>query len=63
MTTPLEKIAPEKNGNYQSSVKGGRGAGVPLIGKRPIYVRFFSFEGLNLQTIASGRPVAKSVYD
>ena len=24
MTTPLEKIAEEKNGNYQSSQKGGR---------------------------------------
>ena len=33
MTTPLEKIAEEKNGNYQSSLKGG--------GKRPIYFRFF----------------------
>ena len=25
MTTPLEKIAEEKNGNYQSSLKGGGG--------------------------------------
>ena len=40
MTTPLEKIAEEKTGNYQSSLKGG-GGGVPLIGKRPIYFRFF----------------------
>ena len=40
MTTPLEKIAEEKNGNYQSSLKGG-GGGVPPIGKRPIYSRFF----------------------
>ena len=39
MTTPLEKIAEEKNGNYQSSLKGG--GGVPPIGKRPIYFRFF----------------------
>ena len=28
MTTPLEKIAEEKNGNYQSSLKGG-GGGTP----------------------------------
>ena len=40
MTTPLEKIAEEKTGNYQSSLKGG-GGGVPHIGKRPIYFRFF----------------------
>ena len=40
MTTPLEKIAEEKTGNYQSSLKGG-GGGVPRIGKRPIYFRFF----------------------
>ena len=40
MTTPLEKIAEEKNGNYQSLLKGG-GGGAPLIGKRPIYFRFF----------------------
>ena len=40
MTTPLEKIAEEKTGNYQSSLKG-RGGGVPHIGKRPIYFRFF----------------------
>ena len=39
MATPLEKIAEEKNGNYQSSLKGG--GGVPHIGKRPIYFRFF----------------------
>ena len=39
MTTPLEKIAEEKAGNYQSSLKGG--GGVPPIGKRPIYYRFF----------------------
>ena len=39
MTTPLEKIAEEKTGNYQSSLKGG--GGVPRIGKRPIYFRFF----------------------
>ena len=39
MTTPLEKIAEEKNGNYQSSLKGG--GGVPRIGKRPIYIRVF----------------------
>ena len=25
MTTPLEKIAEEKTGNYQSSLKGGGG--------------------------------------
>ena len=43
MTTPLEKIAEEKTGNYQSLLKGG--GGVPRIGKRPIYFRFFSFEG------------------
>ena len=42
MTTPLEKIAEEKNGNYQSSLKGG--GGVPRIGKRPIYFRFFPKE-------------------
>ena len=41
MTTPLEKIAEEKTGNYQSSLKEGRGAGVPLIGKKTIYFRFF----------------------
>ena len=40
MTTPLEKIAEEKNGNYQSSLKVG-GGGIPPIGKRPIYFRFF----------------------
>ena len=39
MTTPLEKKAEEKTGNYQSSLKGG--GGVPRIGKRPIYFRFF----------------------
>ena len=39
MTTPLEKIAEEKTGNYQSSLKGG-GGGL-RIGKRPIYFRFF----------------------
>ena len=39
MTTPLEKIAEEKYGNYQSSLKGG--GGVPHIGKRLIYFRFF----------------------
>ena len=44
MTTPLEKIAEEKPGNYQSSLKGG-GGGVPRIGKRPIYFRFVFFEG------------------
>ena len=38
MTTLPEKIAEEKKGNYQSSLKGG---GVPPIGKRPIYFRFF----------------------
>ena len=42
MTTPLEIIAKEKNGNYQSSLKGG---GVPRIGKITIYFRFFSLEG------------------
>ena len=26
MPTPLEKIAEEKNGNYQSSLKGGGGS-------------------------------------
>ena len=45
MTTPLEKIAEEKTGNYQFSLKGG--GGVPPIGKRPIYFRFFSFEGFS----------------
>ena len=39
MTTPLKKIDEEKNGNYQSSLKGGEG--VPPVGKRPIYFRFF----------------------
>ena len=29
MTTPLEKIAEEKTGNYQSSQKGGGGGGTP----------------------------------
>ena len=29
MTTPLEKIAEEKTGNYQSSLKGGGGGGTP----------------------------------
>ena len=49
MTTPLEKIAEEKTGNYQSSLKGG----VPLIGKRPIYFRVFSFEGFPYDARAS----------
>ena len=32
MTTPLEKKAEEKNGNYQSSLNGG-GGGQPLLVK------------------------------
>ena len=43
MTTPLEKIAKEKTGNYQSSLKGEGGG--PPISKRAIYFQFFSFEG------------------
>ena len=39
MSTPLEKIAEEKTGNYQSLLKGG--GGVPPIGKRPIYFWVF----------------------
>ena len=39
MTNPLDKITEEKNGNYQSSLKGG--GWVPHIGKRPIYFWFF----------------------
>ena len=34
-----KKRSEEKTGNYQSSLKGG--GGVPHIGKRPIYFRFF----------------------
>ena len=37
--TNTEKLAEEKTGNYQSSLKGG--GGVPHIGKRPIYFRVF----------------------
>ena len=51
MTTPLEKIAEEKNGNYQSSLKGG-GGGVPRIGKRPIYFRFFLLKASLSQKIS-----------
>ena len=44
MTTPLEKIAEEKNGNYQSSLKGG-GGGTPYWYKTNIFP-VFSFEGI-----------------
>ena len=42
MTTPLEKIDEEKNGNYQSSRK--RGGGTPLLVKDQ-YISVFSSEG------------------
>ena len=39
MTPPLEKIAEEKNGNYQSSPKGG--GGTPLLVKDQYISGFF----------------------
>ena len=39
MTTPLEKIAEEKNGNYQSSLKGE--GGDPLLVKEQYISSFF----------------------
>ena len=41
MTTPLEKIAEEKNENYQSTLKGERG-GTPLLVKDQ-YISVFFF--------------------
>ena len=38
MTTPLEKIAEEKTGNYQSSLKGG---GDPKLVKDQYFSGFF----------------------
>ena len=40
MTTPLEKIAEEKTGNYQSSLKGG-GGGYPGLVKDQYISGFF----------------------
>ena len=40
MTTPLEKIAEEKTGNYQSSLKGG-GGGYPELVKDQYISGFF----------------------
>ena len=58
MTTPLEKIAEEKTGNYQSSLKGG--GGVPRIGKRPIYFRFFLLKAsLNLTAREAGKDMSQ----
>ena len=54
MTTPLEKIAEEKTGNYQSLLKGGGGGGVPPIVKRPIYFHFFL---LKASLILSAHPI------
>ena len=51
MTTPLEKIAEGKTENYKSLLKGG-GAGVPPIGKRPIYFRFFLLKASLMETIS-----------
>ena len=39
MTTPHEKIAKEKNGNYQSSLKGG--GGDPVLVKDQYISGFF----------------------
>ena len=41
MTTPLEKIAKEKTGNYQSSLKGGGGGGNPGLVKDQYISGFF----------------------
>ena len=41
MTTPLEKIAEEKNGNYQFLLKGG-GGGYPILVKGQ-YISGFYF--------------------
>ena len=41
MTTPLKKIAEEKNGNYQSSLKGGGGGDPGLVKDQYISVFFF----------------------
>ena len=49
MTTPLEKIAEEKTGNYQSSLKGG-GGGYPILVKDQ-YISGFSFEGFPYQIL------------
>ena len=40
MTTPLEKVAEEKNGNYQSSLLEG-GGGNPLLVKDQYISGFF----------------------
>ena len=42
MTTPLEKIAEEKTGNYQSLLKGGGGGGDPVLVKDQ-YISVFFF--------------------
>ena len=41
MTTPHEKIAEEKNGNYQSSLKGGGEGGYPILVKDQYISVFF----------------------
>ena len=41
MTTPLEKIAEEKTGNYQSLLKGGGGGTLVLVKDQYISVFFF----------------------
>ena len=43
MTTPLKKIAEEKNRNYQSSLKGGGGGGYPPLVKDQ-YISVFFFQ-------------------
>ena len=44
MTPPLEKIAEEKNGNYQSSLKGVGGGGYPLA-ENTVEIKFLPLLG------------------
>ena len=48
MTTPLEKIAEEKNGNYQSSLKGGGGGYPGLVKDQYISVFFLLKASLSI---------------